>query len=113
MARRSTKSRKLVKPARLAWHPLVRSAASARIALLTSAAMRRASQPNYTPPDDASYRIIPAAPTVSDLVIDHRSPVGVDARRDSEIVFPRNALTALANQGLVGSIASDHFSFVG
>jgi D-proline reductase (dithiol) PrdB len=113
MARRTAKPRKLVQPSRLAWHPPGRSAASARIALLTSSAIRRASQSKYTPPDDASYRIIPADPAVADLEIDHRSPVGADARRDPEIVFPRTALTALANQGLVGSVAPNHFSFLG
>ncbi len=112
MARRSVKPRKLVQPARLAWHPAVRSPSLSRIALLTSAAIRRAGQPNYTPPDDASYRIIPADPAVADLEIDHRSLVGVDAHRDPEIVFPRTALAALANQG-VGSVAPNHFSFVG
>lgn len=113
MARRTANPRKLVQPSRLAWHPAVRSPASSRVALLTSAAIRRASQPNYMPPDDASYRIIPADPAVTDLKLDHRLPVGTDARRDPEIVFPRNALTSLANQGLIGSVAPNHFSFVG
>ncbi len=54
MARRTTNPRKLVQSSRLAWHPAVRSPASPQIALLTSAAIRRASQPNYMPPDDSA-----------------------------------------------------------
>ncbi len=104
MARRNAIPRKLVQPARLAWYPAVRSPATSRVALLTSAAIRRAGQPNYMLPDDVSYRIVPADPAVTDLKLDHRSPVGTDARRDPEIVFPRNALMALANRGLVGSL---------
>ena len=113
MDRRNANPRKLVQPSRLAWHPAVRSPATSRVALLTSAAIRRAGQPNYLPADDVSYRIVPADPAVTDLKLDHRSPVGADARRDLEIIFPRNALTSLANQGLIGSVAPNHYSFVG
>ncbi len=109
MDRRNANPRKLVQPSRLAWHPAVRSPASSRVALLTSAAIRRAGQPNYMLPDDVSYRIVPADPAVTDLKLDHRSPVGADACLDPEIVFPRNALTFLANQGLIGSVASQPF----
>lgn len=84
-----------------------------RIALLTSAALRLPAQPGFTPPADTSYRIIPHDAPASALVTDHRSPVGTDARRDWEIVFPRAALAALAAQGIVGSGAPGHFSFVG
>jgi hypothetical protein len=45
--------------------------------------------------------------------MDHRSPLGSGPRADPEIVFPRVALIALLQRGLVGSIASTHFSFVG
>ena len=81
--------RQLVQSTRPAWCAAVPAVAAARVALVTSAAVRRATQPPFQPPDDLSYRLIPADPAVADLVIDHRSPVGTDARRDVEVVFPR------------------------
>ena len=45
--------------------------------------------------------------------MDHRSPIGTDARTDLEIVVPRKALAELAQRGIVGSIAPLFFSFVG
>jgi hypothetical protein len=105
--------RRLVQSARPAWCATVPAVATARVALLSSAAVRRAAQPPFVPPEDTSYRAIPADPAVTDPVIDHRSPVGTDARRDLEVVLPRAALAALQRQGVVGSVAPTCLTFVG
>ena len=104
---------KMVSPSRSAWQPKVPPLASAKIALLTSAAVRTLDQPPFVPPDDATYRRIPAEPHSADLIMDHKSPLGKHTRHDPEIVFPRSALKALAKQRVVGSVAMSHFSFVG
>ncbi|HXV84906.1 MAG TPA: hypothetical protein VEG60_34095 [Candidatus Binatia bacterium] len=106
-------ARKLVHPSQKAWHPLVPDLASARIALLTSSAVRIPDQPRFVPPEDTSYRPIPAEPDSTDLVMDHRSPLGLNPRQDPEVVFPRAALMSLVRRGLIGSYAPTHFSFVG
>ena len=105
--------RKLVRPSQMAWESAVPPLASARIALLTSAAIRTVDQPSFVPPHDATYRAIPAEPHATDLVMDHRSPLGTYPRRDPEVVFPRAALNALAARGIINSVAGTHFSFVG
>lgn len=106
-------SRKLVRPSQRSWQPVVPPLASARIALLTSAAIRTVDQPPFVPPNDATYRAIPAEPHATDLVMDHKSPLGTYPRRDPEVVFPRAALKALAEPGVIGSVAGTHFSFSG
>lgn len=106
-------ARKLARTSQTAWNPAVPSLASARIALLTSAALRRPDQPSFVPPDDTSYRSLPAEPHATDLAMDHRSPLGTSPRHDPEIVFPRSALIALAQGNVIGSIARTHFSFLG
>ncbi len=105
--------RKLVRPSKNAWHPFVPDLASARIALLTSSALRTPDQSPFAPPDDASYRSIPAEPDTTDLIMDHRSPLGLTPRQDPEVVFPRSALISLAKRGVIGSYAPTHFSFIG
>jgi hypothetical protein len=105
--------RRLVPSTAPAWCPTVPVLAGARLALLSSAALRRAGQPPFTPQEDTSYRVLPADPAVSDLVCDHRSPVGTDARRDVELVLPRAARAGLAARGVVGSVVPACFSFVG
>jgi hypothetical protein len=105
--------RQLVRSARPPGCAAVRSLAGARVALLSSAAVRRADQPPFVPPEDTSYRVIPADPAVADLIIDHRSPVGTDVRRDLEVALPRAALAALQRRGAIGSVAPTCFTFVG
>ena len=105
--------RKLVRPSQRPWCRAVPPLTSARIALLTSAALRSPDQASFVPPDDVSYRPIPAEPQATDLVMDHRSPLGTTPRRDPEIIFPRSALISLAQQGMIGSVAPTHFSFAG
>jgi D-proline reductase (dithiol) PrdB len=96
-----------------AWTPLRTSLRSARIALISSAAVRHVDQPAFQPPQDTSYRAVPFDTPASELRIDHRSPVGSDARLDLEVVVPRAALAELTHQGTVGSIAPSFFSLVG
>jgi hypothetical protein len=105
--------RRLVQSTHPAWCAAVPPLGAARVALLSSAAVRQATQQPFVPPEDTSFRAIPADPAVTDLVIDHRSPVGTDARRDLEVVLPRAALAALQRQGVVGSVAPTCFTFVG
>lgn len=96
-----------------AWTPPPLPVSSARVALITSAAVRHVEQPVFEPPEDTSYRAIPFDTPASDVRIDHRSPVGTDARVDLEVVIPRAARAELARVGAVGSIAPTFFSFVG
>src|ERR1051325_6452018 len=106
-------TRKLVHPTRKGWVAAVPDIGSARIALLTSTAIRMPEQTPFIPPEDATYRAIPAEPDSTDLVMDHTSPLGGTPRHDPEVVFPRAALKRLANRRLIGSYAPTHFSFVG
>ena len=105
--------RQLVRSSRPAWCARVPALSAARVALLSSAALRRPSQPPFIPPEDTSYRVLPADPEAGDLLIDHRSPVGTDARRDVEVILPRTALAILDRRDIIGSVASACFSFVG
>jgi hypothetical protein len=98
---------------KLAWHPLSRSLSETRVSLITTGAIREGSQRPFPRLGDASYRRISSDPAVTDLCVDHRSPFGRPARKDPEIVFPRRALRALADQGLIGGLSSFHFSTYG
>ena len=105
--------RKLKRIEKPAWHPLLRPLHEMRVALITSGAIREGSQRPFPHMGDASYRRINSDPAVTDLHVDHRSPFGIAARKDPETVFPRQALRALADQGLIGSVALFHFSIYG
>jgi hypothetical protein len=105
--------RVLVAPSKPAWCPVTKPVRESRVALLTSAALRLADQPPFTPKEDLSYRLVPSDPAAGEIVIDHHSGIGRVPRQDPEIVFPRTALAALVNQGTVGELSPFHVSFMG
>lgn len=102
--------RKLRRAPKAAWQPLDRPLNEMRVSLITSAAIRQSDQRPFSTMGDASHCRITSDPTGAELCIDHRSPVGADARRDPAVVFPRRALLELARKGVIGSVAPGHFS---
>ena len=105
--------RKLRRSPKIAWQPLARPLNEMRVSLVTSAAIRQANQRPFPTLGDAGHRRITADPDGAEICIDHRSPVGADARRDAEVVFPRQALQELARTGVIARVAPGHFSIYG
>lgn len=84
----------------------------ATVAIVTTAALHRASEDGYTN-TDTSYRVIDRADR--NLVMGHWSPnfdrAGFAA--DINVVFPIDRLEELEAQGVIGSVAPRHFAFAG
>jgi D-proline reductase (dithiol) PrdB len=90
----------------------------ARIAAVTTAAYFR---PDQTPFDtsirggDYSYRAIPVDTDLTTLRIAHRSDAfdisGIAS--DKNLALPLDRLKSLAEEGVIGSVAPRHFSFMG
>ncbi|HEX2227296.1 MAG TPA: hypothetical protein VHM64_09160 [Candidatus Binatia bacterium] len=115
MARNSARKepRELVASSKAAWCPVKKPLNQSRVALLTSAALRLASQKPFIPREDVSHRLVPSDPGTGEIIIDHHSGIGRVPKQDPEIVFPRTALAALARKGIVGSRSPFHVSVMG
>jgi D-proline reductase (dithiol) PrdB len=64
---------------------------------------------------DQTYRVIPSDTPASEIVQSHSS-IGFDRTafmRDINISYPIDRLKELAAQGVIGSVASDGYSFMG
>ena len=64
---------------------------------------------------DADYRVIPADTKPNELLISHIS-VNFDRtgfQEDWNVVFPLDRLNELATDGVIGSVAQTHYSFMG
>ena len=105
--------RVLATPSKPAWCPVTKPVHKSRVALLSSAALRLAHQAPFVPREDLSYRRIASDPSAGEIIIDHHSGIGRVPKQDPEIVFPRTALAALAQQGTIGELAPFHISFMG
>ena len=88
--------------------------AERRIALISTAGLHRKDEMPFVA-DSGEYRIIPDDADMDDLVMSHIS-TNFDRTgfyRDLNVVFPIDRLRELQDAGVIGSIASRHFSFMG
>jgi D-proline reductase (dithiol) PrdB len=92
-----------------------------RVAIVTTAGLHRRSDKAFlvaTVPDQAKpidYRVIPADVKAGDLVMSHTS-TNFDRsgfQQDSNLVFPIDRLRELESDGVIGSVADFHYSFMG
>ena len=85
-----------------------------RIALVSSAGLHRRSDQHFAG-GDASYRVIPNDTDPNDIVMSHIS-VNFDRtafQQDINVVFPLEHLADMEEEGVIGSVASNHYSFMG
>ena len=103
------------------WHPgarLSKLLCEARVAVVTTAGFFK---PDQLPFDasirggDCSYRVLSLNTALSTLAIAHRSDAfdirGIAA--DKNLALPLDRLKSLAEEGVIGSVAPRHFSFMG
>lgn len=85
-----------------------------RVAMISSAGIHPRGTPNFAG-GEAGYRTIPADIAPGDIVMSHVS-VNFDRtgfRQDINTVFPIEFLDELADENTIGSVAPNHYSFMG
>ncbi len=87
--------------------------ARATVAIVTTAGLSTAGDPEFTGLGDQSFRILPAGDP--GLKLSHMSPnwdrSGLAA--DLDVVLPHHRLVELARDGVIGAVAPRHYSFMG
>lgn len=86
-----------------------------RVALITTAGLHLRSDRAFTLDTQNDYRVIPGDVRASDLVMSQFS-VNFDRsgfQRDLNVVFPIDRVKELAGEGVIGSAADFHYSFMG
>jgi D-proline reductase (dithiol) PrdB len=90
--------------------------AKRRIALVTTAGLHVRSDRPYGPAGGGTdYKVIPGDAAAGDVVMSHMS-VNFDRsgfQQDWNVAFPLERLVELARDGIVGSVAAFHYSFMG
>jgi D-proline reductase (dithiol) PrdB len=85
-----------------------------RVAIITTAGLQRRGDRPFME-GTADFRVIPGDIATSDLVMSHIS-VNFDRtgfQQDLNVVFPLDRLNELADEGVIGSVAGFHYSFMG
>ncbi len=104
------------------WTPLDRPVREATFGLLTSAGVylrdrqepfdleRERAEPTW---GDPSLRVIPADATESDVDVAHLHINTEPIRRDLDVALPLRTFRRLAEDGVIGALASEHYSVMG
>lgn len=85
-----------------------------RIAMISTAGLQRRGDRPFAV-DSGDYRLLPGDVRAADLVMSHIS-TNFDRtgfQEDHNVVFPIDRLNELAADGVIGSVASIHYSFMG
>jgi D-proline reductase (dithiol) PrdB len=83
------------------------------VGLLVSLGARTPHQHSLATTNDLSYHVIPRSVPSTEIVFDHPSPIRYWADRDLNVAFPRDRLTELADDGVIGASAPAAVSMLG
>lgn len=98
------------------YNPLSVPLAEARVAFITTAGVHRGSQPPFdTEADkgDPSWRAFPSDTPMAELVLSHGGYDTQRASADPNVILPLDHLRAVRDEGRIGSLAQDVYSFMG
>ena len=88
--------------------------AERRVSLISTAGLHRKGDRPFTE-ESGDFRIIPKDLPDEDLVMTHVSSNfdRIGFMKDADVAFPINRLKELAADGVIGSVAEYHYSFMG
>ena len=98
------------------WAPVAKPLGECRVALVTTSGVHHKGQEPFDMADsagDPSFREIDAATISNDYVITHDYYDHADAEKDLNIIFPLDRLRELQDEGIIGDLASRHYSLMG
>ena len=100
------------------WTPLARDLSESTVAIVTTAGLHLRDDKPFDrdhPGGESTYRVIPSDSDPVNIVQSHFS-IGFDRTaiyRDINITFPIDRMRELVEQGTIGSLAPNHYSFMG
>ncbi len=98
------------------WTRPVKPLNLSKLALVTTSGIHHRGQQPFDMQDkngDPSFREIHAKNIFADFQITHDYYDHSDARKDPNIIFPLDRLRELVAEGLIGSLAENHYAFMG
>ena len=94
--------------------PVKKKLKECRVALVSTAGVHlKEDEPFDTTGSDPTYRVVPGASQMEDLMITHGHYDDSQAHLDINVVFPIDRLRELKDEGVIGSIASNYYTFRG
>lgn len=95
------------------WASLAKPLSQCRLTLIASGGIYVTGQVAFHFKDDTSYRAIPTTVRSQDLRATHFAYDLSAARRDPNAVFPIDTLRGLVNEGFLGGLTENAYTFMG
>jgi D-proline reductase (dithiol) PrdB len=98
------------------WTPVTKPLSDCRVALVTTSGVHHKNQQPFDMADsegDPSFREIEGATIGDGYLITHDYYDHSDAEQDLNIIFPLDRLRELQDEGIIGDLASRHYSLMG
>ena len=93
--------------------PLNKPLSECKVALVGSGGIYQQGQIAFHYKDDFSFRVIDTQADTSKLRATHFAYDLTDARQDANVVFPIDTLNQCQNNGLIGSLSTNAYAFMG
>ena len=86
-----------------------------RVAIVSTAGLHRREDRPFTPEPGDYYRVIPGDIRAAELLMSHVSTNfdHTGFQQDWNVLFPIDRLREFAEEGIIGSVADFHYSFMG
>ena len=100
------------------WSPLDKPLSESTVAIVTTAGLHLREDKPFNrdhPGGESTYRALPSDADVADIVQSHFS-IGFDRTaiyRDINVTYPVDRMRELAEQGVIGGVAPNNYSFMG
>ncbi len=100
------------------WKPLDKPLSESRVAIVTTAGLHLRDDKPFNrdhPGGESTYRVLPSDSDPADIVQSHFS-IGFDRTaiyRDLNITYPADRMNELVEQGVIGSVGPNNYSFMG
>ena len=95
------------------WATLSKPLSECKVALVTTGGVYMEGQKPYTERGEATYRQIPGDARTEDFRIWHPGYDYGPATQDINCIFPIDRFRELEREGIIGSLADTHYSFMG
>lgn len=95
------------------WAPVTKPLNEMRIALATAAGVHLKSEKRFNFAGDFTFRVIPGNAKADEMMVSHGGYDNGDVNKDINCMFPLDRLRELADAGYIGSVAPEHFGFMG
>ncbi|MGY9073230.1 MAG: glycine/sarcosine/betaine reductase selenoprotein B family protein [Acidimicrobiales bacterium] len=96
-----------------AWAPVTKPLSESRVGLIASGGIYVEGQTAFHFKDDATYRAIPSDIATESLRATHFAYDLTDARTDINVVYPIDALRAMADDGEIGELGPNGYTLMG